>query len=251
MTFTDTMTDLGDSTAGRLERLFARFEAGALTLDEYRDLAADVITAANARGWTTGVLAFTAYVAAVSGAPAAAPALPVADHYADRARLRAGLVTITAPLEVEPITARLEVIRTGGRPDPELDAIHSRLRRIGNAEPLEATQRGYSAALVESDDVNGWVRNVEPDACDLCEWWYFDGRVWPASSTMPTHKGCVCSQIPVVRTLKPAALSPYGPTGYYQGRTREQVYADQAETAWLREQYRLQQELAKRPRVET
>ena len=241
MTFADTMTDLGESTADRLEGLYARFEAGALTLDEYRDLAADVLTAANARGWTIGVLGLTAYVAAVAGEPVAAPALPVAGHYADRDRLRAG---------VETITGRLEVVRTGG-PDPELEDIRRRLRRIGKAEPVEASQRGYSAALEASEHVNGWVRSVEPDACELCQWWAFDGRVWPASSTMQTHTGCACSQIPVVRTVQPAALSPYGPTGYYRGRTREQVYADRDETAWQREQYRLQQELAKRPRVES
>ena len=241
MTFADTITGLGESTADRLEALYARFEDGSLTLEQYRDLAADVLTAANSRGWTLGVLGLTAYVAAVAGEPVAAPALPVAEHYADRARLRAG---------VETITGRLEVVRTGG-PDPELEDIRRRLRRIGQAEPVESAQRGYSAALEADDRVNGWVRSVEAGACDLCQWWAFDGRVWPATSAMQTHKGCACSQIPVVRTVKPAALSPYGPGGYYRGRSREEVLAEREETAWQREQYRLQQELAKRPRVET
>lgn len=243
MTYAETITGLGDTTADRLEALYARFEAGALTLDQYRDLAADVLTAANARGWTLGVLGLTAYVGAVTGEPATMPALPVAGHYADRARLRAG---------IETITGRLEVIRTGG-PDPELEDIVRRLRRIGHAEPVEASQRGYSAALEEHESVEGWVRAVEPGACELCQWWAFDGRVWPASSTMQTHKGCACSQTPVVRIVRRTTpgFSPWGPEGYYAGRSREEVIAERQETAWQREQFRLQQQLRKRPRVES
>jgi hypothetical protein len=32
----------------------------------------------------------------------------------------------------------------------------------------------------------------------MCRWWHRDGRVWPTSHTMPTHKGCECTQRPVV-----------------------------------------------------
>ena len=57
--------------------------------------------------------------------------------------------------------------------------------------------------MSRSQLVEGWTRSVS-GACQLCNWWSRDGRVWPKDHTMPRHKGCRCTQNPVlVERVKP------------------------------------------------
>ena len=90
------------------------------------------------------------------------------------------------------------------------DTARSRLGRLALAEPVEATQRVFGDLMGEADAVHGWVRLLEPDACQLCQWWARDGRIWPADHTMPTHKGCLCSPRPVVSDSVIAEVSRKG-----------------------------------------
>lgn len=76
----------------------------------------------------------------------------------------------------------------------------TRLTRLANAEPIEAAQRSIGDMIRRSPAVNGWERVLEPNACELCQWWHRDGRVWPPNHSMPTHKGCTCAQRPVLST---------------------------------------------------
>ncbi|TMS50970.1 hypothetical protein [Mycobacterium sp. DBP42] len=69
--------------------------------------------------------------------------------------------------------------------------------RLGRAEPLNTAARTYSDAIRESTLTEGWVRHLDGDPCQLCLWWYRDGRVWPKNHRMPTHAGCACVPRPV------------------------------------------------------
>ncbi|WP_145982360.1 hypothetical protein [Rhodococcus sp. MTM3W5.2] len=71
--------------------------------------------------------------------------------------------------------------------------------RLARSEPLESAARAYGQAIASNKRVKGWIRQRSPGSCQLCEWWWRDGRVWPADHRMPTHKGCTCHQKPVLR----------------------------------------------------
>ena len=73
------------------------------------------------------------------------------------------------------------------------------IARLARAETFTAGQSAYSDGIASSPHTKGWIRGLEPDACQLCRWWWREGRVWPKAHPMPTHKGCTCSPIPVVR----------------------------------------------------
>lgn len=78
--------------------------------------------------------------------------------------------------------------------DPE--QIISRLERLGYVLPMEETQRGYGDELRADPLVEGWQRGLNDDACQLCQWWSWEGRIWPKVQPFQSHKGCKCQQIP-------------------------------------------------------
>lgn len=84
--------------------------------------------------------------------------------------------------------------------DPQ-ETTSMRLARLARAEPLFAAQEVTQSAIVAEPAITGWVRDLEGDACQLCRWWWREGRVWAPDHRMPTHKGCSCSQRPV--TIQP------------------------------------------------
>lgn len=69
-----------------------------------------------------------------------------------------------------------------------------RLSRLGFSESVEQARRVTSDYMRGTEQVTGWVRQMDSDPCELCRWWWRDGRIWPESHTMPTHKGCCCAQ---------------------------------------------------------
>lgn len=75
-----------------------------------------------------------------------------------------------------------------------LEALEMRLGRLGLAEAIESARGTTQEIMARTAEVDGWVRQMDADPCELCRWWWRDGRIWPASHTMPTHKGCACAQ---------------------------------------------------------
>ncbi|WP_157851082.1 hypothetical protein [Gordonia phthalatica] len=71
--------------------------------------------------------------------------------------------------------------------------------RLARSEPLEAAANAAQDAMVRSGLTKGWIRQKSADACQLCEWWWREGRVWPAEHPFQHHKGCTCSPKPVLR----------------------------------------------------
>ena len=70
-------------------------------------------------------------------------------------------------------------------PDPR-----ARVARLGRAEPLSTAAGVYSKDIAASEVTTGWIRQRDPDPCQLCTWWWREGRVWPKDHPMPTHPGC-------------------------------------------------------------
>lgn len=67
------------------------------------------------------------------------------------------------------------------------------LSRLARAEPLDAGQRAMSAAMLNQPRVRGWVRECNPGACELCEWWARGGRTYPVDYPFRRHPGCNCA----------------------------------------------------------
>ncbi|MCX2716083.1 hypothetical protein [Mycolicibacterium sp. J2] len=80
----------------------------------------------------------------------------------------------------------------------EPDQAGNRIARLARAEPFEAAQQATHEAIQKQPLVEGWVRQMDADPCQLCKWWWREGRVWPKAHPMPRHKGCNCQQKVVV-----------------------------------------------------
>lgn len=78
------------------------------------------------------------------------------------------------------------------------DDITERLTRFSLNAPLDAAVDAYSNGIAGADMVEGWVRQMDSDPCQLCRWWWREGQVWPKNHRMPHHKGCSCVQRPVL-----------------------------------------------------
>lgn len=165
---------LGDGTANLIERLWAAVEAGTITEALFTTAAADVIAAARARGQAAATAAFRGYLEAhyATATPAAAPPIT-----SDQTRLRKAVDTVLA--------------------DPEGRLV--RLSRLARDEPIAAAVSAYSTALADSEVVTGWRRGLDSNPCQLCVWWWREGRVFRDDFTMPRHTGCTCTQQPVLR----------------------------------------------------
>lgn len=74
------------------------------------------------------------------------------------------------------------------------DSIAMRLGRLAWSEVIGSARTVSADYMRGSKKVRGWVRQLDSDPCQLCEWWWRDGRVWPASHEMPVHTGCACAQ---------------------------------------------------------
>lgn len=92
--------------------------------------------------------------------------------------------------------------------DGEADQIERRLQRLGSSVGIDEVQTSWGDELEADHRVDGWTRGLEPNACELCVYWYRDGRIWPKTHRMPVHKGCTCQQIPTVTTESIQPISP-------------------------------------------
>jgi hypothetical protein len=72
------------------------------------------------------------------------------------------------------------------------DNADMRLDRLAKAEPLEAAQQATVGAMQGQHLVEGWVRHMDADPCQLCVWWWREGRIWPKEHPFQSHKGCNC-----------------------------------------------------------
>lgn len=172
---TDRMVELGRRAETAVSALWAAVQAGDLEAAVFVPAAAELVrtvntiaeTAADVAVWTE--LARAGVNAAIPGTVAAAAT--------DPARITAGLQTIL---------------------DGPADAAETRLARYAKAEPRTAAQNRAGALIADQPNVIGWRRGLDPDPCQLCQWWSRDGTTWPKRHPMPTHPGCACVQIPVI-----------------------------------------------------
>lgn len=74
------------------------------------------------------------------------------------------------------------------------EAAAMRLGRLALSEAIESARAVSAEYMRGTRRVSGWIRQLDSDPCELCTHWSWNGRVWPAEHSMPTHKGCACAQ---------------------------------------------------------
>lgn len=176
MAYVDTLKALAGTAERDVLTAYRSFVDGLLDQDETVKIIATIIARANGRARMLADNAIALEVMVQLGEAIPTPEIDVPDD-TERLELAAATVLVVA--------AKSDV--------PE--AIVARLAR---SEPLEAAANAYSDAMVRSGKTKGWVRQLHPGACQLCQWWSRDGRIWPAEHPFQHHKGCTCTPKPVV-----------------------------------------------------
>lgn len=183
MTYQDELEAQAEAVADQVLAALAAYAAGTLTADALAAVVSAFIAAGNSGAAVLADLSLAAAVTTATGTPAAP--LGIGRPDTDPARLAQAVSTILTDLDRQRATD----------PDAALTTAQTRFLRLAESEIKEAGARAYSEAVSKSRSVTGWTRGLRADACQLCRWWSREGRVWAADHTMPTHKGCTCSQI--------------------------------------------------------
>lgn len=197
MSFEDNMTALGGSTSDAVLTLWAQYEAGLITLEEFQEAAALVVDTGRAQGAVIGALTVAAYLEVLTGAGVEiqAPRLPSAFPL-----LLAAMTTITTGPKDQgsdsaPAPDRPERVPT----QPE--RVPMQLERLATAEVQDAAQDGMQDAMEDSPEVEGWTRDLDRGACDFCRGLKADeSGLMPKGSRMAKHPKCACTPLPVITT---------------------------------------------------
>ena len=114
---------------------------------------------------------------------------------------QSGIATTTAGLIARDDSERLVKAVTTILDEP--DSIDTRLDRLARAEPLETAHQATTEAMQAQPLVEGWTRAMDADPCQLCRWWWREGRIWPKDHPFQRHKGCNCQpRIVVARNIQ-------------------------------------------------
>ena len=139
-----------EDTKRKVMAAWRMYGTGQITRAQFEQLAAAILGQAGAKAATAADLAISLELSALNRRlEATAGVLPKRRTYMD------AIVTILD--------------------DTDHDTI-MQLKRLALNAPLEAAQTAASTAISQSG-ASGWVRQMDPDPCQLCRWWYRDGRV--------------------------------------------------------------------------
>ncbi|VEG40295.1 Uncharacterised protein [Mycolicibacterium flavescens] len=177
MSYQDELIALADSSDRTVQVLYALYLSGELSVQDAVALMAAAVAQANSQAYALADLSLAASI--MLGTAEAVPVVGVLPPADDTVRLSKAATTVLKVAEASDV--------------PE--AIVSRLAR---SEPLESATKAFGEAMHQQPLVKGWVRQLDADPCQLCRWWWREGRVWPAAHPMPRHKGCECVQRPVL-----------------------------------------------------
>lgn len=175
MSYRDILVKLGDQTVEKVLRVYTLMQAGEVTYLEAVGLMSVLIGKSQARAVA---LAETSLAAELTLGTRTAVGIMPTGVVPNMTKLRGG--------------ARVVLATVDSTPDPE-----GRIERMARNLTYEAGGSAYSKGIKRSSLVEGWTRNLEPDACQLCVWWWREGRTWPKEHIMPQHKGCTCTPLPV------------------------------------------------------
>lgn len=178
---------LAAGTVAQVAAAYTALQVGQLTAAEAAQVIAATIAAANVAASTLADAFISAQIEHATGIPAPAVGVPPRD---DSERLALAARTIIADLDHD-----LQSIPQGQPSDTQNDPVRTaglRFERLAHSEPLETTQRFSVEVMAGQPIVQGWTRQMDADPCQLCRWWWREGRTWPKDHPFPSHKGCNC-----------------------------------------------------------
>jgi hypothetical protein len=178
---------LATTSAAQVAAVYAALQAGQITAAEAEQLIAAVINAANATASTLADAYVSAQIEQATGVPTPTVGLPPVD---DTDRLTLAAKTILDDLHHE-IEHPSEDVQPADTPDPTRKA-GLRFERLAHSEPLETAQHFSIEVMNAQPLVEGWTRQMDADPCQLCVWWWREGRIWPKDHPFQSHKGCNC-----------------------------------------------------------
>lgn len=180
MLFEELLERLGETTGRGIRHALAMLEDGLIDQTQCKAAITHLIELGAVQSNAAGQAAYSAVRAQMLTGATEAAALPT--------------MPASSAVQQGKVAQAVDSIFSG---DPELWAM--RLERLGNAKTIREAQASYGKKLRADKLATGWKRGLNADACQLCRWWWREGRIWPRSHAMPTHKGCKCQQVPVFR----------------------------------------------------
>lgn len=177
--FEDMLERLGAQGRQAIANTYQLYQDGLIDLGTFRDVASELLQHVNELGATYGRMSYEQVAAFI------------ADQQPDMATAAAARPTVST--STAGISESLQTILDG---DPE--QILMRLERLGYVLPIQVTQDGYAAGLQSDQRAEGWTRGMNDNACQLCVWWWREGRIWPKRHPLQTHNGCKCQQVPKI-----------------------------------------------------
>ena len=199
MSYRDLLVKLGDTTAEKVLNIYRLMDAGDVSRFDAIALMATLIGKSQAKAIALAETSLAAELTLATLQP----------------------VAVVATQSKPDVTAvRHAVITTLGTAKTTPD-IEARLERVVRGITYKAATDAYNGGVSRSKLVSGWVRDLEPDACEMCVWWWRDGRVWPKEHPMPTHTGCTCSPKPVLAEHVEATMKTKAMAGERQARKQK------------------------------
>lgn len=167
--------ELGERTARQVLALLDQLDTGALQLAQVPELAAVLVKLGADQAAALGVSELVQQMAAAGVPPSRLPSVSDVTAYTSLANAETAAATVVA----------------GPR-----EQVATRLDRLARGAVARGAQDARESALQRSELVQGWTRGIDSTSCQLCVWWWREGRVWPKDHHMPRHPGCTCVQVP-------------------------------------------------------
>jgi hypothetical protein len=176
--YRDALVDLADATETEVHGIFDAWEDDLLDDQAFAAVTTGTILAAEDRGVGLADLALAGWLSTTLGRAVPTLGLMVSD--ADRHATSKAVSTLLA--------------RLPDTPDPR-----GRTARLARGRITQTSGRYFDVGLASRPEVRGYVRGLSPTACELCEWLWKEGYVYPADQPMHRHPGCTCIPIPTTR----------------------------------------------------
>jgi len=177
MTYTETLALLASVAETRAVAVFTRWESGEVTDEEFVALATAVLRRECARGVALADVALATVLSVSQGSPVLPVALDLPGGHENQLRT-AARATVAAGLTRDAVGV------------------------LARSETLAASQDAYGEGM-RRQGVPAWTRVLNGDACELCQ--DLAGDVLPGHAEMYHHRGCGCTQQPVLNTERESA----------------------------------------------
>lgn len=189
MSYHDVLKGLTGDAKKLVNAAFLKLRQGKITDAQFVQLASGIVARANVQATALAEQSLAATLTQKTADVSTTFGLPAVT--ADQDRLAKGFETL------------LTDWNAGGD-------IDNRLERFAASEPYTTAQLIYTEGIKTSHVTEGWTRRLDAGACQLCRWWWRDGRVWPKDHYFQTHKGCGCTPEPVVGIARPTSFTEKG-----------------------------------------